>query len=741
MKKLLIFAALLLAVALMTAQNSPLTVLSPNGGESWTHGNTYQITWSQQNLAGPAMIHLVGSNPASNMILIASGIPIDSGNFTWTIPPNIPVSNDYRVRVSIASNTGTMIFDLSDAPFAITANTNPPPYITVLSPNGGEIWQSGETHAINWEYFDLEGEVKISLVQSANTPEIVIAPEVPIQTGNFMWTIPANIPPGTNYRVHIVWLSMMTVYFGDVSDAPFSIINDDPPPPPPPTGITVLSPNGGETWMAGTMHPITWSAPGITSMMQIILLGANNPNGGEIIIAQAVPNSGIFHWMIPATFPVGENYLVRVRALANIPIFDDSDAFFSIFANIPPPPPPQPLVILSPNGGETWTKGETYPITWSFGNLAGNVMLQLISGNNTAPDITIAHSIPVQMGLFPWTIPAAIPAGDHYLIRVSLIASTGVMIHDISDGFFSIQEGTNPPPQPIVVLSPNGGEVWETGTPQVITWVSAMLAGNVEIALMRGNNTVAPFYVIAPSVPNMNAFTWIVPPHIPAGQDYKVRVRQLSATGAFDLSDGFFSINTNTPPPPPPQNITILSPNGGETWNKGETYPITWQMDDMNGNVAIILVRVQNNHRRRFVIAHNAPNTGSFAWTIPNFIPDGNNYRIVVRLRDNPASFDVSDAPFAIVDNPIAVTVSPNPVREGTKISFELTESTPTRISIYNIKGQLVRTLIDSANLSGNQNIYWDGKDNGGRAVQAGIYFLRVTAGDRISHKRLILTK
>lgn len=635
MKKLLIFAALLLVAALMTAQNSPLTVLSPNGGEIWTQGNTYPIVWSQQNLAGPAMIHLVGSNSASNTILIASGIPVESGNFTWTVPPNIPVSNDYRVRVSLSSNNGTMIFDLSDAPFAITANTNPPPYITVLSPNGGEIWQSGETHAINWDYFDLEGEVRITLVQSANTPEIVIAPEVPIQNGNFMWTIPANIPPGTNYRVHIVWLSMMTVYFGDVSDAPFSIINDDPPPPPPPTGITVLSPNGGEAWMAGTMHPITWSAPGITSMMQIILLGANNPNGGEIIIAQAVPNSGIFHWMIPATFPVGQNYLVRVRALANIPIFDDSDAFFSIFGYDPPPPPPQPIVILSPNGGETWTKGETWPITWSFDNLAGSVMLQLVSGNNTSPDITIAHSIPVQMGLFPWTIPAAIPAGDHYLIRVSLIANTGVLIQDISDGFFSIVE---------------------SGTP-------------------------------------------------------------------------------------PPQIIMVLSPNGGETWNKGETWPITWQTDDMSGNVAIILVRVQNNHRRRFVIARNAPNTGSFAWTIPNFIPDGNNYRIVVRLRDNPTSFDVSDAPFAIVDNPIAITVSPNPVREGTKISFELTESTPTRISIYNVKGQLVRSLIDSANLSGNQNIYWDGKDNGGRAVKAGIYFLRVNAGDRISHKRLILMK
>lgn len=69
--------------AFLSAQNLPLNLIAPNGGEIWEIGSTQNIFWAQQNLSGSVRLMLLGAN--SNVgTVIAQNIPVNAGTFTWT---------------------------------------------------------------------------------------------------------------------------------------------------------------------------------------------------------------------------------------------------------------------------------------------------------------------------------------------------------------------------------------------------------------------------------------------------------------------------------------------------------------------------------------------------------------------------------------------------------------------------------------------------------------------------------
>jgi hypothetical protein len=92
---------------------------------------------------------------------------------------------------------------------------------------------------------------------------------------------------------------------------------------------------------------------------------------------------------------------------------------------------------------------------------------------------------------------------------------------------------------------------------------------------------------------------------------------------------------------PPPPSITVTSPNGRETWIKGNTYTVTWT-DNISGNVKI---RLLNGNATTAIIAASTPSDGSFDWTIPTSLADG-NYKVEVRSLDDRTIRDQSDRRF-----------------------------------------------------------------------------------------------
>ncbi len=83
----------------------------------------------------------------------------------------------------------------------------------------------------------------------------------------------------------------------------------------------------------------------------------------------------------------------------------------------------------------------------------------------------------------------------------------------------------------------------------------------------------------------------------------------------------------------------------------------------------------------------------------------------------------------------------PNPFNPETTINFSVKEAVPVTIEIYNVKGQLVKTLVNEAKAPGNHTVVWNGVDNNGRAVSSGIFFYKMNAGKYSSTRKMILMK
>jgi hypothetical protein len=82
----------------------------------------------------------------------------------------------------------------------------------------------------------------------------------------------------------------------------------------------------------------------------------------------------------------------------------------------------------------------------------------------------------------------------------------------------------------------------------------------------------------------------------------------------------------------------------------------------------------------------------------------------------------------------------PNPFNPVTNIAYRLPEDSQISISIYNIKGQKVKTLVTGTQPAGSYNVTWDGKDESGKDVTSGIYFYKLrTQNNEITRKMLLL--
>ncbi len=113
---------------------SPVTVLSPNGGEALTKGQSYVIKWVQTGFAssdGWIQLQLRDAVDSSKMVkLITPSVPLGTyaGSFNWTIPTDIP-DGKYLMWATAGSgldSLGTRVVgsDFSDAPFTISTTPN-----------------------------------------------------------------------------------------------------------------------------------------------------------------------------------------------------------------------------------------------------------------------------------------------------------------------------------------------------------------------------------------------------------------------------------------------------------------------------------------------------------------------------------------------------------------------------------------------------------------------------------------
>ncbi len=90
----------------------------------------------------------------------------------------------------------------------------------------------------------------------------------------------------------------------------------------------------------------------------------------------------------------------------------------------------------------------------------------------------------------------------------------------------------------------------------------------------------------------------------------------------------------------------------------------------------------------------------------------------------------------------LAALAAPNPFNPRTTIYFQVPDSDEVSLVIYSLAGQVVKTLIPGRTLNpGIHQAFWEGRDQQGRPVAAGVYFYRLTAGDRAVVRKMTLLR
>lgn len=287
------------------------------------------------------------------------------------------------------------------------------------------------------------------------------------------------------------------------------------------------------------------------------------------------------------------------------------------------------ITVSVPNGGENWPINSTQTITWSSVGISGNVKIELSRNGGSTYETLFADT--ANDGSQSWTVTGA--ATTQARIRISSL--TNPAINDTSNANFTISEP--PPPVGITVITPNGGENWPVGSVQIIRWTSSGVSGNVKIRLSRDGGVT--YTNLASNTANDGSFEWTVTG--PATSQARIEVQSRNNSAIRDASDANFTISDT--PPPPPASITVLVPNGGETWRLGTVQTIQWSSTNVTGTVTISLST--NGGRNYTPLLSGVANTGSVQWTVSG--STSTKCRIRVASDDGSAS-DASDANFKI---------------------------------------------------------------------------------------------
>jgi C1A family cysteine protease len=578
-----------------------ITVTSPNGGEYWMMGTAQTITWTTEGTVGNVKIEY-STNNGDNWTEITASTPND-GSHPWTVPG--VASTQCLVRISETDGSPS---DTSNNVFTIAAFRS----IVVTSPNGGENWDVNSSHAVTWTSEGTVGNVMIeySTDNGASWKTIVESTE---NDGSYNWTVPND--PSVNCLVRVREQGNDGSP-SDVSDAVFSIVA------PVSGSITLRSPNGGESWTAGSSHEIVWNSTGDISQVTIKYSLDNGVTWKRIV--QSTGNDGSYNWVVPGK--ASDDCLVRVTAndsdLDPKPS-DESDAVFSIVPSSTPS-----IRVISPNGGEQLVVGTRHTITWDVADSRDEATIEYsTNGGETWTDIAEAVE---NNGTFAWTIPDT--PSETCLVRITEING---QLMDISDTAFSI---VTPLSDDITVTVPNGGESWMGGSDQEIKWTSNGVE-TVKIEYSTDNGTT--WGSIVQTTPSDGSFDWTIPEAV-SSDECRVRITSTDASVdpiPSDISDELFSI---TPPESPA--VRVITPNGGEQLVIGARYNITWNFADSRDNAKI---EYSTNSGETWTgIAEAAQNNGTYSWIIPD-IP---SETCLVRVTEiNSELMDISDTVFSVV--------------------------------------------------------------------------------------------
>lgn len=272
----------------------PITITSPQPGDTYTAGSTLDIRWNRGDVPAGASLTLRLRPVGGGLTVISSGTPND-GVFDWDIPSS-QMEGDYRVEIAYTDAGGGSAVATSGV-FSIGANP-----ILVTSPTQGDVLTAGSMVQITWDPGSVPPNESLFInLRRPGQPLERTVRNVP-NSGNYEWNIRPDQTPASDYFIEIAFRDASDMIVKTQSGS-FEI---EPPSNDP---LVVTSPMEGDVLTAGSTTQITWDVGSVPTSAEVFI---SLRLLGEPIqrIARRLPNSGSYTWDIPTSQAAGTDYFV-----------------------------------------------------------------------------------------------------------------------------------------------------------------------------------------------------------------------------------------------------------------------------------------------------------------------------------------------------------------------------------------------------------------------------------------------
>ncbi len=298
------------------------TIYQPTTTTSWTVGTTHLISWLD-NLVEPVDVYYIQGVDTMEIELGVVGTTC-----YWAIPETGMTTGTNVCRIIVKSSIDPDNVNMTSEYFDLTASSGTD--IDVIQPSvSGIAWARNTSHYISW-VDDFPEDVDIELVRydDATTlsnqttyPPIPIASDV--EGSTYVWYINSTLYPDWGfYKVRIT--SVLDPNLTDMSDNTLALTLSAG------TEIDVIQPNGGEVWMAGTSHLISWLDDCTENVYLELYKGGVLVSTTTGLTASTVPGS-TYTWEIYESLAAGTDYKIKIKSsLDPTGVYDFSDANFEI---------------------------------------------------------------------------------------------------------------------------------------------------------------------------------------------------------------------------------------------------------------------------------------------------------------------------------------------------------------------------------------------------------------------------
>jgi hypothetical protein len=676
------------------AESSPVTFVSPAGGEEWELGSTQTVEFNNSLSTNFDNCEIWAYwNGSSSEHIISSGFTLNAGTNTksWTTNPSFyDVAEDYYLVIY----DGSYNILCQSNQFKVVAAE---PQITAVSmPTSSAFWFNGNDYYISWTSLSVD-EVDILYSLNGTTDWQTIATNVESYDGSsnyYLWSLSGIVGVNPNSKIKVESSDNASV-FNTSTD--FTLAESSP--------VTFVSPAGGEEWELGSTQTVEFNNSLSTSFNNCEIWAYWNGAANENMIFSGFTlniGTNTKTWTInPSFYGVAEDYFLVIYD-GSYNILCQSNQFKVIAAQ------PQISLISNPSEGYYWFNGNDYYISWTSLSVDEVDISYSLDGTTDWQTIaTNAESYDGSSNYYLWSLSGIVGVNPNSKIKIE--SSTNSLVFNTSADF-TLAESS-----PIVFVSPAGGEEWEIGSEQTIQInnSSALQLNNCQMVAYWGTED---FEIITNSfdiTQGNNVLNWEINPIIFDDNDGYILVVYDEFGNTLSHSNIFSVIDTD---------YIILSVDNlsiGSAANSSETFSI---VSNVNWTVSCseswLIANPENGSSNETITLVAQANTTGMPRNSTVIVTDGSIVETI-----NVSQDFVSDIHNISTNN---LRVYPNP--SGGIIYFEIDSDEIESISIYDISGKMLDNISE---FGSNSSIDISSFENG-------VYLLTINCKQKVYIERVV---